>query len=282
MKKERHIHKIKDHFLSKEFFSLEYDVKTEVLKTKPKPAFEKMSGYYDSKKYLSHQKSGQTLFSKLYFVSKKIMLSVKIKMVTKLFCSTGNALDVGSGTGDFLFALKKRGWSVTGIEPEEFARKEASKLGVQHTQSLKNCDQQEFDLITFWHSLEHVYSLKETIANIVFSLKKGGRLIIACPNYNSLDAKYYKHNWAAWDVPRHLRHFSSKSLENILEPLGFEQTKVSPLILDSFYISILSEKIKKSKMSFFKGVIIGAISNINGLFSKNFSSQIYFFIKKSN
>ena len=209
------------------------------------------------------------------------MLFFKTRIVARLFYNPGKALDVGSGTGDFLLALKTKGWDVVGVEPAKLARREASKLGIQHVKDIKNCDSQEFDLVTFWHSLEHVYSLNETLASTAMALKKGGQLIIACPNYKSWDAKYYKKNWAAWDVPRHLRHFSPKSLRAVLEPMGFEQTKAMPLLLDSFYISILSEKIKESRTPFLKGVVFGMISNLNGLFYKNFSSQAYIFRKKS-
>ncbi|SUZ66948.1 uncharacterized protein METZ01_LOCUS19802 [marine metagenome] len=282
MKKEKFNYKIKDHFLSKEVFSLALDRDSEILRTRPKPALGDLPNYYDSKEYLSHQKKGETFLSKIYFVSKKIMLFFKTRIVTRLFYNPGKALDVGSGTGDFLLALKTKGWDVVGVEPAKLARREASKLGIQHVKDIKNCDSQEFDLVTFWHSLEHVYSLNETLASTAMALKKGGQLIIACPNYKSWDAKYYKKNWAAWDVPRHLRHFSPKSLRAVLEPMGFEQTKAMPLLLDSFYISILSEKIKESRTPFLKGVVFGMISNLNGLFYKNFSSQAYIFRKKSN
>lgn len=282
MKKEKAKHKIKDHFLSQEIFSLELEKNTEILKTTPKPAPDNLLAYYDSSEYLSHQKNGATFLMKSYFLSKKIMLLFKKRIISKLFYKPGKALDVGSGTGDFLFALKKKGWEVAGVEPAKQAREKARALGIYHFQSIKKCSPQEFDLITFWHSLEHVYSLTETIKDTAAALKKGGRLIVACPNYKSWDAEYYKKNWAAWDVPRHLRHFSPKSLKTILEPIGFEQTNVKPMFLDALYISILSEKIKKSKTPFFKGIFFGIISNLNGLFHGNFSSQIYIFRKKIN
>ena len=282
MKKEKAKHKIKDHFLSQEVFLLELEKNTEILKTEPKPARDKLLSYYDSNDYLSHQKHGTTFFVKSYFVSKKIMLFFKKRIVSKLFYRPGKVLDVGSGTGDFLFALKKNGWDAAGVEPAKQARESAKALGVHHFESIKKCCSQEFDLITFWHSLEHVYALNETIKDTVAALKKGGRLIIACPNYTSWDAKYYKKSWAAWDVPRHLWHFSPKSLRIVLEPMGLEQTDVKPMFLDALYISILSEKIKKSKMPIFKGIFFGIISNLSGLFRGNFSSQIYIFRKKIN
>ena len=282
MKKEQFKQKVKDHFFSQEEFFLELEKNTGILKTQPKPALKNIQSYYGSNQYLSHKTKGKTFFSKCYFVSKQIMMLFKNRIITKCFYKPGRALDVGSGTGDFMFALKKKGWDVIGIEPAELARKKAAALGLSHVESIKKCSPLEFDLITFWHSLEHVYNFKETIKATVSALKSGGHLIVACPNYTAWDAKYYKNNWAAWDVPRHLRHFSPQSLKLVLEPEGLEQINVKPMLLDALYISILSEKIKNSRASFLKGIFFGIISNFIGLFANNFSSQIYIFKKKDN
>ena len=101
--------------------------------------------------------------------------------------------------------------------------------------------------------------------------------MVACPNYESWDAKYYGNSWAAWDVPRHLSHFSSKSLNIILKPQGFKIVRKSPLFLDAIYVSILSEKIKKNTLAFLKGLIVGLVSNLAGFFTKKYSSHVYFF-----
>ena len=275
MKNTKEYIKVKDEFLSKEVFSLAIDEAAEMLLTLPKPKQDRLAFYYDTPNYISHTNKAKGLFSKIYFFSRKVMLSVKLRMISRLFLKPGLALDVGSGTGVFLNALKKSGWKVKGLEPNKIAKERAQKMGIDHLISLKKLDGIQQDLITFWHSLEHVYSLKETIDEVEKTLKPGGVLIVACPNYTSLDAKYYKKNWAAWDVPRHLRHFSPTSLELLLGPKGFTQIKKRPLFLDAFYVSILSEKSMGHRFSFVRGLAVGLISNLVGCLTNNYSSQVY-------
>jgi len=282
MKKIKEYIKVKDSFLSNENFTLFLNEFDEVLNTSPKPSEKKLSEYYNSSQYLSHKNSGSTLFAKIYFISRKWMVFSKTQLISKLCPLPGKIVDVGSGTGDFLIAQNKKGWNVVGIEPSATARKIAENANILHLSSLKKLKDITQDAITFWHSLEHVYDLEETLNQAKRVLKIKGYLIVACPNYMSWDAKYYKKNWAAWDVPRHLRHFSPNSLNLILQKKGFVQVDKKPLLLDAFYVSILSEKIKKNRLGFLKGILIGLISNVVALFSKNYSSQVYVFQKKCN
>jgi 2-polyprenyl-3-methyl-5-hydroxy-6-metoxy-1,4-benzoquinol methylase len=277
MKKQKKIFKVKDHFLSNEFFSLTYDQNTTMFVTNPKPDEDKMESYYESSRYLSHQKTGNDFFSKAYFLSRQFTTSLKTRMISSLFSKPGKVLDVGSGTGELLTALKNEGWNVKGIEPNKAAKQTALDKGISHEHSLGEVEKNSLDLVVFWHSLEHLYDLNNTLNEVKKILKPTGILMVACPNHESWDAKYYGSFWAAWDVPRHLSHFSSKSLNIILKPQGFKQIRKSPLFLDAIYVSILSEKIKKNKAVFLKGLIIGLISNFAGFFTKNYSSHVYFF-----
>ena len=124
-----------------------------------------------------------------------------------------------------------------------------------------------------WHSLEHVYNLKADLKSIYDLLNNKGYLIIAVPNSDSYDAKYYKKNWAAYDLPIHLYHFNKKNIKEIAKKFGFSVIKIKPMIFDSFYISMLSEKKKNSFM--LKGIIMGLISNIKAMRHTNHSSLIY-------
>ena len=126
-----------------------------------------------------------------------------------------------------------------------------------------------------WHALEHIPNLKDTIKNLKRILSNEGYLIIAVPNYKSFDAQYYKKYWAAYDVPRHLYHFSKVSIKNIFEEYGFELLRIKPMYFDSFYVSMLSEKYKRGKINYIKAFFIGLCSNIYGLFKKEYSSHIY-------
>ena len=127
-----------------------------------------------------------------------------------------------------------------------------------------------------WHVLEHVPNLKDITQKIKDLLSDTGKLIIAVPNHESLDAKYYKQHWAAYDVPRHLLHFNKKSMAITLKNAGFEIINIKPMTLDSFYVSMLSEKIRSGNKNPIKAITIGIISNIYSfLFNKEYSSLIY-------
>jgi len=134
-----------------------------------------------------------------------------------------------------------------------------------------------------WHVLEHVHALKPYLNQCLKSLKQNGRLIIAVPNYTSFDAKYYKKYWAAYDLPRHLYHFSPTSMATLLSEIGFEIVTIKPMWYDSFYVSLLSEKYKKSgKLGLMLAIIIGGISNFITLFDASKASSIIYEIKKKS
>ena len=183
--------------------------------------------------------------------------------------------------------MHQKSWKVTGLEPDTDTRDRAYenyKLHLQSTDSIFDLPENEYDVITMWHVLEHVHSLKPYLHQCFKSLKQNGRLIIAVPNYTSFDAKYYKKYWAAYDLPRHLYHFSPKSMTRLLNEIGFELVSLKPMWYDSFYVSLLSEKYKKSgKLGMVIAGLIGLISNLFAMkdASKG-SSIIYEFKKQTN
>jgi predicted SAM-dependent methyltransferase len=126
-----------------------------------------------------------------------------------------------------------------------------------------------------WHVLEHVPNLVEYISKLRELLKENGTLIIAVPNYKSYDAKYYKQFWAAYDVPRHLWHFSQKSISLLFKKENMLVEKTLPMKLDSFYVSLLSEKYKAKKSNYLKAFFIGLLSNLKAISTKEYSSLIY-------
>ena len=96
----------------------------------------------------------------------------------------------------------------------------------------------------------------------------------------SYDASHYKEMWAAYDVPRHRYHFSPAGLKSVMDNAGFDFIKKHPLLLDSYYISMLSEKYKKSKLFFLKGLVVGFVSNFTAIFTSNYSSSAFVFKKR--
>ncbi|MEC7782597.1 MAG: class I SAM-dependent methyltransferase [Bacteroidota bacterium] len=265
--------KIKDYSISQEEFTLVYDEVLDMFSTDPVP--DNLGMYYLSKNYISHTDSNKGLFEKVYHWVKNYMLKKKVKLISS-YAEKGTLLDIGAGTGDFLNQAKKSGWEVTGIEPSAAARKRAFEKGINLFEEEAEVGERKFDVITMWHVLEHVPDVEKQIEWIKNHLSIGGVLIVAVPNFNSYDAKYYKNFWAAWDVPRHLHHFSSKSIKTLFEKNGFSLIEQKPLIFDSFYVSLLSEKYKST--SLIKPVsafMIGLRSNWRAQQTKEYSSIIY-------
>lgn len=250
--------------------------------TQNHPDKDHIGPYYKSNDYVSHNDTQQGLFFKVYHLVRKIMLRKKLGMVKKYTQLTqGSALDIGCGTGYFLNTLQEAKWEVDGLEQDSEARAIAQKkfyLNIQDPNELHHLPNEKYDCITLWHVLEHVHDLHTYLSKIHQLLKADGVVMIAVPNHDSLDAKYYGKHWAAWDVPIHLWHFNPKSMAQLMAQHQFKIIKKKPLVFDAFYVSLLSEKHQKGNA--FRGMIIGTLSLINSLFNTNKSSSITYIIKK--
>ncbi len=266
---------VKDYSVSQETFSLLYNKEYDLLKTYPTPSLDVLGKYYESEDYISHTDSKRTLFEKLYHFVKVRAIKSKVALITKENSKRGNLLDIGAGTGDFLIEAKNQGWTTLGFEPNTSAKTLAENKGVVFTDDIFVLPDASFDVITMWHVLEHVPNLEEYIANLKRLIKPGGTIVIAVPNYKSFDANYYGRFWAAYDVPRHLWHFSKTSIKRLFSDHDLKLFHVKPMWFDSFYVSMLSEKYKTGKMSLIKGGLVGLRSNVSGIFKKEFSSHIY-------
>ncbi len=265
----------KDHLVSGESFNLVADVQGDLLQTSPVPGKEKLGDYYKSEAYISHTDQKTSFVDKVYHFIKGIALRQKTALITTQNNGKGKLLDIGSGTGDFLVTAKSKGWKVFGVEPNEDARIRAGQKGIYVENKLEDVLESEFDVITLWHVLEHVPDTNLYIEEISKRLKPTGTLIIAVPNFKSWDAKHYKEFWAAYDVPRHLWHFSKPSMERIFSPYNFKLIYTKPMLFDSFYVSLLSEKYKTGKTKWIKAILKGSYSNLSGFFIKEYSSHIY-------
>lgn len=269
---------IKDFLVSGASFDLLYDSKREILVTSPQPKPEELSRYYESEDYISHTDEDKGLMASLYQMVKRYSLSKKLRLIASLNRGSGSLLDIGAGTGEFLKLIKEYNWKVQGVEPNEKARSFASIKDLKLNESIDELAGNTFDVVTLWHVLEHLPDLENTIAKIEAFVKPGGVLIIAVPNFRSYDAKYYKNYWAAYDVPRHLWHFSKESMK-VLFSSEMKLVKTKPMIFDSFYVSLLSEKYRSGKNFSIKAILVGLWSNIVALKSGESSSHIYCFRK---
>jgi len=250
--------------------------------TSPRPSPNEIGTYYKSEEYVSHSDTKKGLIHRLYHFVRTYTLIKKLQLIMRFSVKKGKLFDYGCGTGAFLSFCKKNGWDTFGFEPDDDAR----KIALSHGVDVKN-DYHSFneslscDVFSMWHVLEHVHDLDSLFLFINKHLKQNGLLVIAVPNHTSFDAKMYKEFWAAYDVPRHLYHFSPENIKTLIEKQGFKMIKIMPMIFDSFYVSMLSEKYKSGKINYLMAFFTGLRSNIKAVNSQTeYSSQIYLFKKQ--
>lgn len=281
MKKDRsalktHL-KVQDHFKSHEEFSLLHDQELDMLYTDPIP--DELSSYYDSEEYISHTDSKRSLVDRIYQVVKSMALRSKINLAESVVMGDRILLDIGAGTGDFVLKAKKRRWQASGIETNEKARALAAEKEIELLADRPGGVVPRPTVVTLWHVLEHLRDPEEYLQWIHTQLQTNGALIIAVPNFNSWDAKHYEQHWAAYDAPRHLWHFSRKSIEALTKDL-FELEVVRPMVFDAYYVSLLSEKYKTGSGNLFKAFFNGFRSNLKAWTSREYSSLIYVLRKR--
>lgn len=272
-----------DHTVSRETFQIVECESCGFKFTNPRPEEKDLGRYYKSEDYVSHSNTKKGFINSTYQSVRKYTLLKKLQLISKYF-KTGNILDIGCGTGEFLNTCKSAKWKTIGIEPDSDARQMAIKnydLDVREEGELKSLPDASFDIISMWHVLEHVPKLNERVEELKRLIKPNGIIIIAVPNCNSLDAKIYKEQWAAYDVPRHLYHFTPKDIDSLFLKHDLKVFKVLPMVFDSFYVSMLSEKIKTGKTNILRSTWNGLRSNLSAIKTgKTYSSQIYLIQKK--
>ena len=248
--------------------------------TQQVPSAGDIAPYYQSENYISHSDTQRGLVNRLYHMVRRRTLKSKHQLIESATGKkSGSLLDVGAGTGAFLHQMQQNGWQVTGLEPDATARERAStlyNLQLLPSDQLWNIPPASLDAITLWHVLEHVHQLNEYMAQLKKLLKPGGYLFIAVPNYTSRDANFYGECWAAWDVPRHLYHFSPEAMKQLVKKHGLQLKAIRPMWYDSFYVSLLSEKCKTGRSRLLPGAFAGFMSNWNALWDRERCSSLIY------
>ena len=179
--------------------------------TNPRPDDNEIGSYYESDEYVSHSNTNKGLINKVYQLVRNYSISQKVKMMNSFGVGNKSLIDIGCGTGEFLNAMQQNGWQVQGLEPSERARNYGIsnyKLNVQPLDAFNGLPSKTFGIVTMWHVLEHVHNLHDYARQLKNILTEKGVLIIAVPNAGAHESETYKEYWAAYDVPRHLNHFT--------------------------------------------------------------------------
>jgi len=277
----------KDYALTGEDFQIIQCANCTLEFTHPAPSKEAIAPYYNFPSYISHTDTKEGFVNQIYHKVRNRTLTQKTNWVQSLFTGhKGQLLEVGAGTGAFAHSMFKKGWKVTALEPDATSRQRALEnydINLLPIEELFQLESAKYDVITLWHVLEHVHDLNAYMKTFNSLLKPNGRLIIAVPNYTSYDAGFYKNYWAAYDVPRHLYHFSPLSMHFLAKKHKMSIVQKLPMWYDSFYVSLLSEKYKKSGMvGMMRAFFVGCISNLIALRNADRGSSIIYEIKKIN
>lgn len=251
--------------------------------TQDVPDEHEIASFYKSEAYISHSNSREGLVNKLYHIVRSHTVSQKRKLLQTLTHNRkGKLLDIGAGTGFFSGNMLQAGWEVTALEPDPMARQTAFELfglSAETPDKLFSLPDGSYDVITMWHVLEHVHRLHEYLEKCRKLLKPGGYLVIAVPNYTSSDANRYQQYWAAFDVPRHLYHFSPVSMKKLVEQHSMEVKKMKAMWFDSFYVSMLSEQYRSGKPNLLGGLRSGLSSNWTALKKRSRASSLIYIIR---
>lgn len=277
----------KDYTVSQQNFEVWHCDACSARFTQNVPDAENIGAFYQSENYVSHSDTQKGFINQLYHFVRNYTLQSKRRLIQQsTHLSKGDLLDIGAGTGAFAATMQLAGWNVIGLEPDESARNNALQkhhLQLQLPGNLYNFSNQQFNAITMWHVLEHVHDLHKYFETFHRILKDNGKLVIAVPNYTCYDADFYKEFWAAYDVPRHLYHFSPASMQTLAKQKGFIVKRFKPMWFDSVYVSMLSEQYKNGKQNFIQALFAGFASNLKTIINpKKCSSVIYVMEKEGS
>jgi SAM-dependent methyltransferase len=241
------------------------------------PVPENIGRYYESHSYLSHHSDEAGLMPALYRLARSGNIMWKKRLLHHYLQKSGYSegkhrlLDFGCGTGQFAQSCARDGWDTSGVETDTDASMRAKEPGglkiYPDFESIPAGEAETgFDAITAWHVLEHVPQPEATLKAFHAHLKPGGIAVIAVPNFHSFDAQFYGEMWAGYDVPRHLHHFTPGFLNELAAGQGFRSIGLHRMLLDAFFVSLLSEQYAGSGVfGSLRAITTGLLSNISAL-----------------
>ena len=275
-----------DFFATSELFDLFLCEKCGFVFTQGAPIESEIGKYYETPDYISHSDTRKGIMNTVYHYVRSYMLGRKARLVIReSHRKTGRLLDIGTGTGYFAATMANRGWDVDAIEKSFQARsfaKEHFQLDVKPDAALGELEKGSYDVITLWHVMEHLEKLNDIWDRLNELLSDKGTLIVAVPNCSSYDAVRYGQYWAAYDVPRHLWHFTPSTIHQLASHHGFIMSGRHPMPFDAFYISMMSEKHMGHSFSFLRGLMAGTLAWFSSLAKKEKSSSMIYVFRKKN
>jgi SAM-dependent methyltransferase len=139
-------------------------------------------------------------------------------------------LDVGAGSGHAVAALRAAGLDAHGIEPSARAVTAARVAGVdtvfQGRFEEAELEPVAWDVIRFWHTLEHLERPVEALRRARAALSPGGRVVVGVPNFGGAGRRLFGAAWDGLELPRHLHHFTPRTLARAFGVAGLTVTSM--------------------------------------------------------
>ena len=226
-----HIESVPDRFNKRDSYDL---LKCEcgMVMLNPRPTINDIAKHYNNQNYQPHSKK-YNFISLFYKIAQIFNNKSKISLIEK-YSKKSRLLDFGGGDGQFSSFMSNKNWDTYYFEPH------LDKKHKNHIHNLSDINRFTFDVVTMFHSIEHLHNIDESLKVIYDVLSKDGVLVLSFPNYYAYEKSFFDKDWVAYDVPRHLYHFSPKTIKKILTKNDFEIMESRPVYLDTFYNIIMS------------------------------------------
>jgi hypothetical protein len=134
-------------------------------------------------------------------------------------------VDIGAGSGKFLFAMQDEFRILLGVEINDTSRRYATDVLQLPMAPTLPSSLRALSLATFWHSLEHIPAdaIGPLLDRLRASSGQRSRVIVSVPSATSLQYRLFRRSSAFYDVPNHLHQFSPTSLDMLMARHGFER-----------------------------------------------------------
>ncbi len=157
-------------------------------------------------------------------------------------------LEIGCADGSLLTLIRQHGAMVFGVEPSSYAAHLAKDRDLRIYKDFSQVDEVDFDVIILFDVLEHMDNPVKQISAMKNRLRKGGIIIMVFPNFASIEARILREKWFGLELPRHLSHFTPKSVELLAAKSGLRFGKIiypkTSFLYNSFFDERLREKPK--------------------------------------
>jgi len=214
---------------------------------------------------------GQNKYNFIYKIFQLITFKWKKNIIDNLKITDKKILDVGSGNGSFIHYLVKNKYNADSYDEYYDYNKKNYKEYLKDKST-------NYNVISFFHSLEHMYNINSILTLSKQALDENGYFIFALPNHNAIDRKIFNKNWIAYDIPRHLYHFNTNTLKKYLINNNIIIVKSYSMIQDTFFNVFLSlKKINIFLIIFYPIVLIYCLLLI--MINKDHSSSLLFICK---